>query len=137
VGRVPGVEDPTLIVLLDEDRAFPAGFTFRHAVEFLYSGRALGVVPGAHPLLYALRLEPQAVAIEPWPVIQRPWNEPPQRFELAQVIVVLRRGGALTLLPTWPSPPLPGTGAAYDPEARIRPGPIPRRAEALSAAARP
>ena len=47
----------TLVVLLDPDRVFPATFPFRHAVKFLYEGRALGVVPEGHafPVPVSLR----------------------------------------------------------------------------------
>ena len=123
VRSVPDVKEQTLIVLLDEEGAFPAGFTFRHAVEFLYSGRAVGMVPGSHDFLYPSRFSEDGVTSEPWPVIRQAWDEPVRRFRYGETVVVRSRAGTLGLVDRWPSPPLPSPGAQseYAPRPRIVP----------------
>ena len=59
-------------------RAWPATFTFRHALLLLYEGRAIGLVPGAHDFLYPARFADGGVSCEPWPVIREPWDAPPR-----------------------------------------------------------
>jgi hypothetical protein len=64
----------TLVLLIDETRAFRQQFTFRHAVEYLYPGEATAVVYPATTLLYPTRLDASGVTTEPWPVLRGPWG---------------------------------------------------------------
>jgi hypothetical protein len=131
--RVPDVRPHTLVVLLDEGRAFPAVFTFRHAVGYLYVQRAAGVVWGASDYLYSFAFDPEGVRLEPWPAIRKPWRDEPTRYGYGEVIVA--RSGAdrrLALVREWPAslPPLPPS-ARYDPEGRIVRGGAPVAAQQI------
>jgi hypothetical protein len=44
--RVPDLKPGTLVVIIDQRYAWRASFTFRHAVEYVYQGRATGHVWG-------------------------------------------------------------------------------------------
>jgi hypothetical protein len=119
--RAPDVRPHTLLVLLDEGGgAFPAVFTFRHAVGYLYEGRAAGVVWGASDYLYSFAFDAEGVRLEPWPAIRKAWRDEPTRYGYDEVIVARRGPEGLALLRDWPAalPPLPPS-ARYDPEARI------------------
>jgi hypothetical protein len=117
----PDVRPHTLLVLLDEEGAFPAVFTFRHAVGYLYERRAAGVIWGASDYLYSFAFDAEGVRLEPWPVIRKAWQDEPTRYGYDEVVVA-RRGAdrELVLLRDWPAS-LPGLppSARYDPEARI------------------
>jgi len=119
--RAPDVRPHTLLVLLDEEGAFPAVFTFRHAVGYLYERRAAGVVWGASDYLYSFAFDAEGVRLEPWPAIRKAWQDEPTRYSYDEVVVA-RRGAdrQLVLLRDWPAslPALPSS-ARYDPEARI------------------
>lgn len=119
--RAPDVRPHTLLVLLDEEGAFPAVFTFRHAVGYLYDRRAAGVVWGASDYLYSFSFDAEGVRLEPWPAIRKAWRDEPTRYGYDEVVVA-RRGAdrQLVLLRDWPEslPALPSS-ARYDPEARI------------------
>jgi hypothetical protein len=119
--RAPDVRPHTLLVLLDEEGAFPAVFTFRHAVGYLYDRRAAGVVWGASDYLYSFSFDAEGVRLEPWPAIRKAWRDEPTRYGYDEVVVA-RRGAdrQLVLLRDWPAslPALPSS-ARYDPEARI------------------
>jgi hypothetical protein len=125
----PDFEPRTLVVLIDEAKAFPATFTLHHAVEYLYEHRASGYVWGASDFLYPARFGPDAIHSEPWPVIRKAWDSPAMAYRYDEAVVVrFARTGGLSLLEKWPDdvlPPLPA-GARYDPRARIRRGgPLP------------
>jgi hypothetical protein len=119
--RVPDVRPHTLVVLLDEGQAFPAVFTFQHAVGYLYERRAAGVVWGASDYLYSFAFDADGVRLEPWAAIRKAWRDEPTRYGYDEVVVA--RSGPdrrLALVRDWPAelPPLPSS-ARYDPEARI------------------
>jgi len=119
--RAPDVRPHTLLVLLDEGGAFPAVFTFRHAVGYLYDRRAAGVVWGASDYLYSFSFDAEGVRLEPWPVIRKAWRDEPTRYGYDEVVVAQRGADRqLVLLRDWPAslPALPSS-ARYDPEARI------------------
>lgn len=119
--RAPDVRPHTLLVLLDEGGVFPAVFTFRHAVGYLYDGRAAGVVWGASDYLYSFSFDAEGVRLEPWPVIRKAWRDEPTRYGYDEVVVAQRGADRqLVLLRDWPAslPALPSS-ARYDPEARI------------------
>jgi len=132
--RMPDVQPHTLVVLIDGRDAFPAIFTFRHAIGYLYDQRAAGIVWGAADYLYSFTFDDEGVRLEPWDAIRRAWRDEPTRYGYGELIVA--RGGAdgrLALLRDWPPelPPLP-PGARYDPEARIvRGGPAVRAQDIL------
>jgi len=125
--QAPDLEPNTLVVLIDDGprKAWPATFTFRHAVDYLYEGRALGLVWRGEDFLYPAAFGPQGVYCSPWPVIRQAWRVQPT-FHGYDEIVVARRGtdGALRLLAGWPADVLPALppGARYDPAARVRAG---------------
>ena len=122
VELAPDLRPGTLVVLLDDAGSWPASFTFRHAVRYLYEGRALGHSPNSWQIFYPVSLGPDGARSEPWPVIREAWRESPSVHRYGELVVV--RGdpsGRLSLLEEWPSqslPPLP-PGARYDPRARI------------------
>ncbi len=120
VALAPDLRDGTLVVLLDADGVFPATFTFRHAVSYLYDGRAAGLVPGGHDFLYPARFGADVVESLPWPVIQDAWREPARAYGYDALLVVRQARGRLTLERAWPADLPPAAGAArYAPEARI------------------
>lgn len=129
----PDLRPSTLVVLLDNDRVFQTSFPFRHAVKFLYEGRALGMVPEENAFLYPARFEAGGVVSEPWPAIRGPWREPVTRHGYDEVLAVRHSGGRLHLLEQWPL-----GGAAdgearrrYAPRSRIVPGSPPPRSAIL------
>jgi hypothetical protein len=129
---VPDVRPGTMLLLIDEDGAWPATFTFRHAVRYLYEDRAFGAVWGAHPFLYPISFEARGLRSEPWAVIRDDWRVKARLHPYDEVVVVRRlaRGG-LRVEERWPPelPPLPA-GAVYDPGRRAlrdRPAPAERK----------
>jgi hypothetical protein len=131
--RVPDVRPHTLVVLLDDGDAFPAVFTFRHAIGYLYDQRAAGVVWGGADYLYSFSFDAEGVRLEPWPVIRKAWRDEPTRYGYGELVVA--RSGAdrrLALVREWPSalPPLPPS-ARYDPDARIVRGGAPVPAQQI------
>lgn len=128
----PDLRPGTLVVLV-EGGAWPLDLTFRHAVKYLYEGRAVGHAVRAGGLLYETRFEPDGVRCIPDPVIQGPWHEPPTLHPY-DAVVALREDAQqrVFLLETWPDElgPLP-PGARYAPRERLRLGPLPRRLQAL------
>jgi hypothetical protein len=130
--KVPDVEPLTLVVLLDDGKAWRATYGFRHALLYLYEGRAIGYVPGAWDALYPTSFTPEGIRIEPWPVVRAAWRTGVTLHRYDETIVVrYSRQGGVTVLEEWPRdlPPLP-TGAAYRPRSRIVAGakPPPERA---------
>jgi len=120
VSLAPDLREGTLVVLVDADGVFPATFTFRHAVSYLYGGRAAGLVHGGYDFLYPARFDTDGVATLPWPVVREPWREPAHVYGYDALVVVRQAGGELTLERAWPAdlPSAPGT-AGYAPLARI------------------
>ncbi len=120
--EAPQLEPHTLLVLLDEAGAWPAAFTFQHAVDYLYGGRARGSVWGAVPFLYPIQVDSEGIRSVPYESIQGPWRAPAALYGWDEVVVVRETAlGAVTVLDEWPDelPPLPPS-ARYAPRARIR-----------------
>ena len=131
--EAPQLEPHTLLVLLDEAGAWPAAFTFQHAVDYLYGGRARGSVWGAVPFLYPIQVDPDGIRSVPYESIQGPWRAPAALYGWDEVVVVRQTAlGAVTVLDEWPDelPPLPPF-ARYAPRARLRRGDPPPREHRL------
>ncbi len=129
----PQVVPGTLVVLLARVPAWPLDLTFRHAVAYLYDGRAVGHAPGTDDFLYETSFEAGGVRSSPERVVRRPWREEPRLFPYEGVVVVREdASGRVALVEAWPAdlPPLP-PGATYAPRLRILPGPRSRRVEIL------
>jgi hypothetical protein len=121
----PNLSQGTLVVLLQTRGTWALDLAFRHAVLYLYDGRAAGHVVGADPLLYETQFEERGIRSIPQPAIQGPWGEGPV-LHAYDAVVVLREdaSGRLHLVETWPEdlPPLPPEGV-YSPRSRLRAGP--------------
>lgn len=123
---VPDVLPNTLILLLDERRAWPATFTFRHALLLLYEGRAIGLVPGAHDFLYPSRFAAGGISCEPWPVIRKPWGAAPTFHRGSEIVALaLAADGSVSLVESWPAALPAVTGTGYAPRSRIVPARAP------------
>ena len=132
--RVPDTKPNTLIVLIDDAGGWPATFTFRHAVDYLYDGRALGYVSRAIDFLYPTYFLPTGVLCDPWPAIRSSWHVAPTLHRYDQIVVAhVATDGSLDVLPDWPADRLPAlpAGARYDPEARIVRGTPPPASRAI------
>ncbi len=129
----PSLRPGTLLLLIDDDGAWPFVLTFRHAVRFFYGGSVTGYTLDGDPFLYALKAEPQGVRVTPWPVIQGPWHEAPTFYRYDETVVVRFAHGRMSLLPEWRDAHLPflPPGARYAPLERIGAGPSPARKLAL------
>lgn len=126
----PDLAPGTLVVLAQRGGTWRYDLTFRHALRYLYEGRALGHATQSDPLLYETRFEADGVRSLPVPVVRGPWQEAPATFAYDAVVVVREDGtGRLRLQETWPEelPALP-PGARYAPRARLRLGHLPRLA---------
>jgi hypothetical protein len=125
---VPDVQPGTLVILLGGG-GWAIDVTFRHALLYLYEGRAVGHSVDAMEYLYETRFESGGVRSSPRPVLERAWQESPVLYPYDAVVVVKAAAdGRVTLAETWPDEldPLPA-GATYAPRARIRQGPrLPR-----------
>jgi hypothetical protein len=131
--EVPDVSPGTLIVLLDEGKAWRATYGFRHAVLYLYSGRAIGYVRGAWDALYPTLFTPEGILVEPWPSLRQPWGARVTLSRYEETIVAkYASDGQIAVLREWPAelPPLPA-GARYDPDARIVRGGSPPPEQAI------
>ena len=129
----PDLAPGTLVVLLQRHGAWPFDLTFRHAVLYLYEGRAAGHVVGADPLLYDTLFEAGGIRSVPVPVVRGPWREEVVLYPYESVVAVREDdSGRLQLLETWPEElaPLP-LGAAYAPRSRLLAGARPRRSTIL------
>jgi hypothetical protein len=119
----------SFVILLDESGAWPATFTFRHALEYLYEGHAAGFVWGGEAFLYPARLTPKGVLSEPYESIRKAWRAPVVLYGWEDLVVArLDVSGRLRIERDWPAglPPLPA-GAVYAPDRRIdRERPRPR-----------
>jgi hypothetical protein len=123
VAVAPDFVPDTFVVLLDGTAAFPATFTFHHALDYLYERRASGVSLGAEPFLYPHAFSKNGLVSVPLETIRRPWREPVRLYAYDQLVVVRALpGGEIRLLDEWPEGPLPALppGAAYHPRERIR-----------------
>jgi hypothetical protein len=121
--EAPALAPHTFVLVLDDDRSWPANFTFYHAVRHLYEGRAIGGVPGAEPFLYPFQFDSEGLVSLPTPAIRRAWRSPVTRHRFDELVVVRHApSGEVELLGEWPSdprlPPLPA-GARYAPRERI------------------
>jgi hypothetical protein len=120
--QAPQLRRHTLVLLLDQTGGWPADFSFRHAVEYLYPERAVGHVHGAWPIYYPTAFTPEGLRVEPWPSIRRTWRAPVDLFRWEEIVVFhLTDDARLHLLMRWPEPVLPPlpAGALYDPLSRI------------------
>jgi hypothetical protein len=119
----PGLRPHTLVVLVGDTRAFPSGFGFRHAVEYLYPEEAIGIAKGrSHLRLYQVVITLRGFETEPLPVLREPWGVAPTLHRHDEVLVV--RSDAterLSLVRSWPERILGRLpeGIRYDPESRI------------------
>jgi hypothetical protein len=122
----PDLAPNTLVVLVDEGGAFRSTFTFRHAVDYLYRGRALGLVAGGDPFLYESEVTPGGLHVSPWEIVRGPWGVR-ETWHRSDEIVLLRFGaaGEVEILDSWPPglPAVPGQG--YAPRRRVLPLPQP------------
>lgn len=120
----PHLAPHTFVILLDGTRAWPASFGYRHALSYLYEGRAKGQVWGALDFLYPMRVLPEGVRSDPWPSLGRAWGERRSLYRYDEVVVVREQGdGGCEVLEEWPPDlgPLP-SGASYAPRSRIEVG---------------
>lgn len=119
---VPSAAPNTLILLVDEAGTFPANFTFRNAVEYLYPRRVTGLAVTANDFLYPAVFTPHGLSYRPWPVIREPWRSPATEHRYDEIVVAhLRADGRVLVAEGWPDTvlsPLPN-GATYAPRARI------------------
>jgi hypothetical protein len=129
----PDLAPGTLVVLLQRGGTWRFDLSFRHAVRYLYEGRAVGHVVGADPLLYETSFEAAGIRSNPIPVVRGPWREPPALYSYDAVVAVREDArGRPQLLEAWPGdlPALP-PGATYAPRSRLRSGPRLRRLSIL------
>jgi hypothetical protein len=120
--RAPDLKPNTFVILIDEGGAWPASFTFRHALRYLYAGHAIGSVWRANDFLYPVYLLADGVHSVPWEIIRKPWRTPVTTHGYRETVVVrLEASGTLSVLQRWPDELLPKLpeGAAYEPEGRI------------------
>lgn len=123
VEHLPDLVPGTFVVLLDGTDTWPATFTFHHALEYLYEGRARGVAWGAEPFLYPSAFSREGFLSIPAASIRVPWGEPARLYPYSQLVVVRALpGGGVRVLEVWPEGPLPAlpAGASYEPRKRIR-----------------
>jgi hypothetical protein len=128
VRAVPDVAPGTLLVMLDEGRAWRTAFSFHHAVQYLYERRAAGYVPVRADTLYAASPAVEGVRFEPWPIVRKAWDAPRSVYGYDQLVIVRHsRDGAVVALDTWPEElsDLP-EGARYEPRGRIGTGRLAR-----------
>ena len=124
-GVAPDLAPKTLVLLMDETRTWPYSLSFRHAVSYLYPGKAVGHALGADPLLYSLAATPEGIWSAPWPVIRDAWRSAPTLYRYDEVIAFRRdASGRLLLLEGWDATGLPAlpAGARYEPRLRIELG---------------
>jgi len=128
VAIAPDLVPGTLVVLLPRQGTWRFDLTFRHAVQYLYEGRAVGHVREADPTLYETRFEDAGIVSIPDPVVRGPWQEEPMTFSYDTVVVVKEDAkGRLGLIETWPEDlPAPAATTRYAPRTRLRLGPRPR-----------
>lgn len=121
VAEVPDVEPGTLLLLIDNGRAWRANFGFHHAVEYLYRGHAVGLAWGVWTGMFPAFFGPEGMASEPWPTVRRAWGARATVHRYDQIIVLRHtQNGAVQVLDDWPTvlPPLP-PGTVYRPRAQL------------------
>jgi hypothetical protein len=127
IALAPALAPNTLVVLLDDSPAFPATFTFQHALEYVYGSHVRGHAWQAPEFLYGCRRSSTGMACEPWPVIQGAWRAVPTVHRFDEIVVVRRRAGRMEIAPQWPAELGPiSAPERYAPAARIRPLAVPR-----------
>jgi hypothetical protein len=121
VEAVPDVREDSLIVVLDERRSWRASFSFHHAAELLYQGRAGGLVWGLPTLMFPAYFGAPGIRVDPIESVQRSWGARPRLFPYEAIVVVRYGVAGLRVEEAWPSelPPLPPS-ARYQPASRIR-----------------
>lgn len=130
VRAVPDVGPHTLLIALDEGRAWLGAFPFHHAVQYLYERRAAGFVPHRADTLYSASPAPDGIRFEPLSIVRRAWDAPRTVYGYDEIVVVRHTpSGEVVVLDTWPVDlkPLP-PGARYAPRSRIAGGPLKRAA---------
>lgn len=127
IALAPALAPNTLVVLLDDAPAFPATFTFEHALEYVYGQDVRGHAWQAPEFLYGCRRSASGMACQPWPVIEEAWRAAPTVHRFDEIVVVRRRAGRMEIAPQWPAElgPIP-VPERYAPAARIRPLAAPR-----------
>lgn len=117
----PDLRPNTLVILVDRMDAWRP-FAFQHAIEYMYEGRASGLLWGPlENFLMATTITDGGVVREPLPAIRGPWRSPPTFHRYDEVVLVrYSPDGAVTILDKWLGRvgPLPA-GAFYAPQARI------------------
>ena len=108
VKRAPDIRPGTMVLLLDDGRAWRATFGFHHAVRYLYRG-GRPVLRGAWNALYPAALGPEGLQSEPWPVIRGPWGVSPHTYRFDEIMVARFSGGAVEVLREWPATLPPGS----------------------------
>jgi hypothetical protein len=134
VREAPGFAPGTLVLLLDPGGAWPASFTFRHALRYLYGAGVVGSVWGAEPFLYPVHFIPEGVVSAPYESIREAWQAPVSFHPYDSVVAMRTRvDGAAEILDAWPEvlPRLP-MGAVYAPRSRVVAAP-PRAQRAILA----
>ena len=124
--EAPGLAPGTIVLLLDEGGAWPASFTLRHAVRYLYGPAVVGSVWGAEPFLYPVHLVPEGVVSAPYESIRVAWQAPVSYHRYSAVVVMRSfADGRVEILERWPEvlPKLP-PGAVYEPRRRVVPAPL-------------
>jgi hypothetical protein len=121
----PGLAPSTLVLLIDEAGAWPASFTFRHAMRLLYGSGVVGVVWGAEPFLYAVGLGPHGVSVTPYVSVQDAWQVRPTLHPFESVVVLRGRPDRVEIVEEWPQAVLGAlpAGAVYAPRQRITAAP--------------
>jgi hypothetical protein len=117
----PDLKPHTLVIVLDEGRAWRSTWGFRHAVQYLYRDRAMGYVWDSWDFMFPTRLTWAGVVCVPWPEVQVAWETAPTLHRVDELVLIRHHtSGEVELLETWPSvlPSLP-PGARYDPRARV------------------
>jgi len=130
----PDLKPHTLVIVLDEGRAWRSTWGFRHAVQYLYRDRAMGYVWDSWDFMFPTRLTRAGVVCVPWPEVQLAWRSPPTLHRPEELVLIRHHtSGEVELLENWPSvlPPLP-PGARYDPRSRVRPAAAPEERAILT-----
>ena len=127
VRAAPALRPHTLVLLLDDDGAFPYALTFRHAVAVLYGEDVVGHAVDANPFLYTASVQGSELRIDPWPIIAGPWRERASRHRFEDAVAFRLSGGQVSLLDRWEGGRLPALppGSRYAPRSRILDGPAP------------
>lgn len=124
LNEAPDLSPGTFVILLGGKEAWPATFTFRHALSYLYERRATGMAWDSEPLLYPASLGPSGLVVAPFESIRVPWAEPVRLYPYDHLVVARTTPESTRILESWPAEelgPLPPQ-ARYAPRDRIRAG---------------